>query len=73
MELSQYLKRYTILEEQKFSFYQIFVMELSNMGLIAVINGFDYFGIQAFLFGGSKQFKATIYPGFNSNWYHDIG
>ena len=48
-------------------------MEFTNMGIIALINGFDYLGINKFLFGGSKLVDKTLHTGFSPDWYKDIG
>ena len=46
-------------------------MEFTNMGLIALINGFDMIGTNKYLLGDSELLK--IYQGFSPGWYKDIG
>lgn len=51
-ELSEYMKKHTKVEEQSNSFRQIFLMEFSNMGLIALISSMAAFvGINDLLLG----------------------
>jgi len=52
---------------------EIFLMELSNMGLVVLYNGFDYFGLIKLLFGGSSIMSIELYKGFENRWYSNIG
>jgi hypothetical protein len=71
--LGKYTKRYTKIEEQGISFRQIFFMEYFNMGLVPMLNGFDYVGLNKALLGGHEQIKQERYPGFTPDWYMKVG
>ena len=45
---------------------QILFIEVSNMGLITLYNGFDYLGIIKKLFGDSKYIELKLYAGFEN-------
>jgi len=71
--LSEYMKKHTKVEEQSNSFRSIFLMEFSNMGLIALISSMTAFaGINDLLLGFTGLTK-TNYPGFSPDWYMDTG
>jgi len=48
-------------------------MEFINMGLIALINGFEFSNITKLLLGQNELFTIELHSGFTPNWYKDIG
>jgi len=73
LDLAKYLNNYIKAAEQETSFTQIFVMEFANMGLIALILGFDFMGFNQFFLGGREMYKREVFHGFTSAWYMKIG
>ena len=71
--LQSYLKRYMKTEERATSFQQIIALELCNLGIVALISGFDVLGINHFFFAGDVRYNKLVYNGFNTGWYIAIG
>mmetsp|Transcript_39352 Transcript_39352/g.60167 ORF Transcript_39352/g.60167 Transcript_39352/m.60167 type:complete len:87 (+) Transcript_39352:4921-5181(+) len=71
--MGHYTKRYTKLEDQRSSFNQIFILEFINTGMIALIIGFDFVGINKILLGNNEIFDREVHLGFSPGWYADVG
>lgn len=61
---------HTTIQEKKFSFKYIIVLEFFNMGVSELIKGFDPSPFSDFITGSTER---TTYKGFESQWYRVIG